>query len=168
MGTKNTKYDVFKYIDMSGGEDACWPWTRGTGGGTGKSKPRPYFQVDGQKLIVYRLVWELVYGVTLSPDEFLCHQCDNSICCNPKHLRIGTHEENMQEMNERDRHGLTHVTVRRIRYMLAVGDLTHQEIADLNETSRATVGRIARNELHTLPEDYPDYASKDSCANDLT
>ena len=154
MARPNTKVDVFQHIDMAGGADACWPWLRGTGGGNGKSKPRPYFQVDGVKHIAYRLVWELMKGEKLTSDQMLCHKCDNSICCNPNHLEIGDNESNMAEMVERDRHGLSHVTVRRIRYMLAVGELTHEQIADLNETSKATVGRIARNELHTHDNDY--------------
>ena len=62
----------------------------------------------------------------------------------------------MQEMNERDRHGLPHETVRKIRALLATGKLTHAEVAQFAETSKATVGRIARDELHTLPDDYPD------------
>lgn len=150
----NTRTDVFQHIDMTGGEDACWPWTRSTGGGNGKGKPRPYFQVDGTKYIAYRIVYELVHGVTLPSDVFIRHKCDNPICCNPAHMETGTHQENMQDMVNRDRHGLTHVAVRRIRWMLAQGTLTHREIAELNETSKATVGRIARDELHTHADDY--------------
>lgn len=152
----NEAKGVFEHIDMSGGPDACWPWKRGTGGGTGKSKPRPYYQYNGQKVIAYRLVYELVHGIKLRPDQFLCHTCDNSICCNPKHLEIGDNASNMAEMVERDRHGLSHATVRRIRWMLAQRELTHQEIADMNETSKSTVGRIARGELHTHENDYHD------------
>jgi len=154
MARSNVRTDVFQHIDMSGGEDTCWPWQKSTGGGTAKGKPRPYFQIDGTKYIAYRVVYELVHGVTLRQDEFLCHSCDNTICCNPAHLSIGTHQDNMDDMVSRDRHGLSHTAVKRIRYMIAVGELTHQEIADLNETSRATVGRIARNELHTHESDY--------------
>lgn len=155
MSRQNTRTDVFKHIDMSGGPDACWPWKKGTGGGTGKSKPRPYFQVNGEKHIAYRLVYELVHGVTLTPDQFLCHSCDNSICCNPAHLEIGDNDSNMAEMVERDRHGMKRDDVKRVRLMLKLGKLTHKEIADLMQTSPATVGRIARDELHTHPDDYP-------------
>lgn len=155
MTRANVPTDVFKHIDMRGGPDACWPWLRGTGGGTGKSKPRPYFQVDGVKHIAYRLVWELVHGEQLPHDVMLCHQCDNSICCNPAHLEKGDNDSNMQEMVERDRHGMKRDDVVRIRMMLALGKLTHAEIAALHATSPATVGRIARDELHTHPDDYP-------------
>lgn len=153
---KNTKQDVFQYIDMTGGTDACWPWTKSTGGGSGKGKPRPYFQYDSTKVIAYRLVYELVHGVTLSSETFIRHKCDNPICCNPAHMETGTHQENMDDMVARDRHGLSHIAVRRIRWMLATRELTHAEIAALNETSASTVGRIARNELHTHENDYID------------
>lgn len=157
MGSrKNTAVGVFEWIDMTGGPDACWPWKGGTGGGNAKGKPRPYYNLDGRKWIAYRLVWMLVKGEELPSDVFLCHHCDNPICCNPAHLYKGTHQDNMNDMVNADRHGLSHATVRRIRWMLAQGTLTHTEIAELNETSKATVGRIARNELHTHPEDYPD------------
>lgn len=102
-----------------------------------------------------RLVYELVNGVELTPDQFILHSCDNSMCCNPNHMKLGTHTENMEEMVSRDRHGLPHATVMRIRVVLMQKKLTQQEIADLIGVSRATVGRIARDELHTHADDYP-------------
>lgn len=163
MTRVNKRTDVFAHIDMKGGPDACWPWLQAagatsydmkTGAKSMKSKPRPYFTVQGRKHMATRLVYELVNGVTLSPDQFILHQCDESLCCNPKHMRVGSHSENMKEMVERDRHGMSHDDVRRIRVMLSQKKLTHQEIADIMNTSRATVGRIARDELHTHADDY--------------
>jgi predicted XRE-type DNA-binding protein len=163
----NKRTDVFKHIDMSGGPDACWPWMQApgavsydmkTGKKSMKSKPRPYFTVAGKKIMATRLVYELVKGVVLKIEEFILHSCDNSMCCNPNHMSVGTHEENMAEMVQRDRHGLAHDVVRRIRVALMQKKLTQQEIADLTGVSRATIGRIARDELHTHAEDYPDAA----------
>jgi predicted XRE-type DNA-binding protein len=167
MTRVNKRTDVFQHIDMSGGADACWPWQQApgatsydmkTGAKSIKSKPRPYFTVQGRKHMATRLVYELVNGVEITPDQFILHQCDNSMCCNPKHMRLGTHDENMKEMVERDRHGLPHDTVKRIRVALMQKKLTQQEIADLTGVSRATIGRIARDELHTHADDYPDAA----------
>lgn len=101
-----------------------------------------------------RLVYELVNGVELDHTQFILHQCDNSLCCNPRHMRVGSHEENMQEMVQRDRHGLSHDNVRKIRRLLASGKLTHDEIAMIMGTSQSTVGRISRDELHTDTQDY--------------
>lgn len=163
MAKSNKPTDVFKFVDMSGGEDACWNWTlrpgavsykMRTGEQSMKSKPRPYFTVAGRKVMATRLVYELVHGVTLVPTQFILHACDNSLCCNPRHMSLGSHVENMAEMVERDRHGLSHATVRNIRAAIAMQKLSHEEIAVLFETSRATVGRIARDEIHTHADDY--------------
>ncbi len=39
------------------------------------------------------------------PDH-LCvlHTCDNRKCCNPEHLWLGTHKENIHDMIDKDRH----------------------------------------------------------------
>lgn len=32
------------------------------------------------------------------------HSCDNPPCCNPKHLRVGTHADNAEDRSRRGRH----------------------------------------------------------------
>lgn len=44
----------------------------------------------------------LAFGGQL-PLDLVLHQCDNPICCNPAHLRDGSHTENMAERSERSR-----------------------------------------------------------------
>jgi len=138
LSRANKPIDVFKHVDMSGGVDACWPWKRQL------HKGRPYFDVGGKKRLAYRITYELYHGVELDSDTMLLHQCDNSQCCNPRHVRPGKHQENMDEMVDRERHGLPHHAVRGIRKLLMRGD-THQSIADLYGVSRETITAINNN-----------------------
>jgi hypothetical protein len=34
------------------------------------------------------------------------HTCDNRICCNPHHLKLGTQQDNLKDMNVKQRHGV--------------------------------------------------------------
>jgi hypothetical protein len=115
----------------------CWPF-KGALSGSG----RPYFTVQGKKILAYRLAFRLMHGDEALPDNLIArHKCDNEICCNPSHIVKGTHDENMNDMKQRERHGLPHHTIRAIRKLGAVGR-RHQDIADLYGIGRSTVTEI--------------------------
>ncbi len=135
MSVKNKPIDVFKHIDMSGGPDSCHPFT----GGLNK-EGRPYFTVDGKKVLAYRLTYELVTGDKLG-DRILRHTCDNEVCCNYRHGIPGDHQQNMDDMKERERHGLSHHLVRAIKKMIANGQ-SDEIIASLTGNSRKTINNI--------------------------
>lgn len=136
MRKRNKKLDVFKQVDMSEQETKCWPWT-----GSVNGQGRPYFQVDGVKYLAYRLVWELVKGEELG-ERIIRHTCDNGICCNPDHHIAGTQEENIADMQERERNGLPAVVVRPIRRLADAGT-PHEAIAEMYGIARSTVTGIA-------------------------
>lgn len=121
---------------MSGGPDACWPFT-----GKVNNRGRPYFACNGKKHLVYRFVYELVNGQGTLDGVIARHTCDNEICCNPKHIIPGTHVDNMNDMKERERHGLPHHTVKAIRNLGALG-VTHKSIGDRFGIARSTVSEI--------------------------
>lgn len=133
----NKPTDVFKFIDMSGGATECWPFT-----GVVNNKGRPYFSCGGKKHLAYRFVYELVHGQGSLEGEIARHKCDNEICCNPAHIEKGSHQDNMNDMKERERHGLPHHTVRAIRKLAQTKGVRHEDIAERFGIGRSTVTEI--------------------------
>jgi hypothetical protein len=153
MARKNKATDVFKKIDMKGGDTTvCWEWT-----GPVNAKGRPYFDLNGQKVLAYRLTYELMTGDVLG-DRMARHNCDNEICCNPHHITPGTHDENMKDMTDRERTGLPHGTVKAIKRLIAKNEDTMQEIADKFGVSRTLISEIKQGRVykHVILDDAPE------------
>lgn len=77
-------------------EDLCWNWRGSTAKGYGQIK------AEGRVMRAHRLAFELVKG-EVPEGLFVLHSCDNPLCCNPKHLRVGTHQDNMDDKTARGR-----------------------------------------------------------------
>lgn len=56
----------------------------------------------GQKVLTHRAVFEFFVG-PIPQGLHVLHSCDNPPCCNPSHLRAGTHADNMRDKAERGR-----------------------------------------------------------------
>lgn len=78
------------------GPDDCWLW-KGANNGRGYGRLR----FRGKYYAAHRLAFELSSGK--APQLCVLHSCDNPPCCNPKHLREGTNEENSLDMIRRGR-----------------------------------------------------------------
>ena len=76
----------------------CLVWT-GTTDRDGYGQVRINYKI----VQVHRLAWSLANKQPVPEGKFILHSCDNPPCCEPSHLRPGTHEENMIEMNARGR-----------------------------------------------------------------
>jgi hypothetical protein len=87
--------DLASRIDSSGGGGVCWPWL-------GPTDRYGYGQTTGANR-AHRIVWQEFNGRRLTRDEVVRHTCDNPICCNPAHLVLGTHADNVRDRVERDR-----------------------------------------------------------------
>lgn len=73
----------------------CWEWQ-----GARSSLGYGQMAIDGSMKYVHRIVWELLVGEIpegLEPD----HLCTNPPCCNPDHLELVTHAENIRRSKER-------------------------------------------------------------------
>ena len=150
MPSTNEPTDVFTLYDMTQANTECWVWKGAWGGRT--TGKRPYFMCSGVRTMAYRVVYNLVNGVTLTPEMQLLHSCDNGAwpigCGNPAHMRVGTVKENANDRVERQRHGMSHSTVQLIRRLLKRGE-TQQDIADLLTISRESVSAIATGRTYS-------------------
>lgn len=99
---KNPGSNFWSYVDKSGGEECCWPWT---GAKTGKGYGVHEFKwADGKKRDgAHRIALALSLGRYIAKDMHVLHSCDNPPCCNPLHLSEGTRSRNILEAYARNR-----------------------------------------------------------------
>ncbi len=81
-----------------GDPDSCWPWL-----GQRSRKGYGVLSYAGKKKSAHRLSVVFSTGEGVPDGLCVCHKCDNPPCCNPSHLFIGTHQENMQDMYDKGR-----------------------------------------------------------------
>jgi hypothetical protein len=79
----------WSHVDKSG---ECWNWiAKHTQDGYGSLK------LNRKMYSAHRVAYEISTGD--NPSGFVVmHSCDNKSCCNPAHLKKGTHRDNMQDM----------------------------------------------------------------------
>lgn len=123
----------------------CWPFR-------GFIDPQGYGRITilGRSYLAHRLAYELANDVGPTKQELVLHSCDNRPCCNPKHLRIGTHWDNQQDKVDRNRQAkgahngrakLTRADVIEVLRLLAAGaKITH--LADRYGVTRKAIRLI--------------------------
>lgn len=92
-----TVASLFAKCITTGGPDSCWPWT-------GRAPDRyGTISLGNQPTPTHRAAYLLCVGEI--PDGlFVCHSCDNPLCCNPRHLFLGTHQQNVDDCVAKKRH----------------------------------------------------------------
>ena len=143
-----TKQDFYDMLRPNGD---CLEWTGAkTRDGYGLTR------IDRTTVYTHRLALELE-GINVN--KLVLHSCDNPSCCNPAHLRIGTHQDNMNDMHNRNRANkargerasgakLTEQDVHDIRHLRNQG-LTLAELADRFSVTNVAIHRIVHRKSWT-------------------
>ena len=88
----------------AGERGECWTWKRATnnrGYGLYRVRTLPEdYEVSGRQstqLTAHRVAYHLHNG-NLKPHNYVLHTCDNTTCCNPNHLWLGSQQDNVNDM----------------------------------------------------------------------
>ena len=112
--TQSVEERFWAKVDIRG-VDECWPWKSWTSAPRGKAgygRFRGYQGIDGPIRAAHRIAYQLHFAESLK-GWFVCHKCDNPICCNPAHLMRGTNADNMRDIVKRNRSLETNIAYQR-------------------------------------------------------
>ena len=116
---------------------------------TGSHYPSGYgsFWIGGKLRGAHRASWLLFCG-PIPPGQYVLHRCDIRLCVNPKHLFLGTHQDNMDDMSSKGRRAsvvgennpkskLAGADVHQIRRLK--GMISQQKLADAFGVSKTAI-----------------------------
>lgn len=156
-------------------ENGCWLWTGNKF--SYKIPPKPcqlnfiygqfaFCDLGKRSMRAHRAAWILHNG-DIPSKLLVLHTCDMPLCVNPAHLRLGTHQDNMNDMKHRgraatgernstnrypetrhigERHGMAKYTNDTIRYVKQLLQRNTRQciISKLTGVSQCTISHIAK------------------------
>ena len=87
------------------GEDPCWEYMPHKYDHyiTFKTLDCEYFPQNKYSTLLHRFVYAVYYDTVLYPKDVIMHKCDNRICINPNHLKLGTITANNKDRARKQR-----------------------------------------------------------------
>lgn len=136
-----------------GEPNECWEWKASKRNGYGQFRVR---RMPSLRMGAHRFAWTVTHG-KIPAGMCVLHKCDNPPCCNPSHLLLGNHADNMVDMVRKGRANrpcgmrngsakLTEEQVYRIRWLYATGNWTQESLGEIFDVNYRTIGLIVRRE----------------------
>jgi hypothetical protein len=136
MSTRSDYLERFsRKIDKSTG---CWLWT-------GAINPKGYAKMrfEGRAVDAHRVSWNLHRG-SIPDGLFVLHRCDVRHCVNPEHLFLGTHQDNMDDMQAKGRHRCNPTTGERHWSRLRPKDFHESRAGERNGRAKLSAADVIR------------------------
>lgn len=139
------------YVD-TGNENECWEWERSKdGGGYGVFTTHKYGREKSHRISYLECVGEIPEGL------MVLHTCDNPSCCNPKHLFLGTNQENMDDKVKKNRQSrlfggdngrcqMSEKNIMSMRKDYRSGNFSYSDLVYKYKISQTQVARIIKRE----------------------
>ena len=102
---------------------------------------------EGKRRPIYRYIYRLYKGAP-KKGMVIRHTCDNRKCINPKHLILGTHQDNVKDRVKRDRsakggeNGRSKLTARQVLFIYNNEKNTRTELARKYGVDRQVIRKI--------------------------
>jgi hypothetical protein len=124
-------------IDING----CWVWKKHK-----NNKGYGYPGFKGKPILAHRLSYLTLVG-EIPNNLFVLHTCDNPLCVNPKHLFLGTNQDNMNDKVNKNRQAKGENSGRSKLVQREVDEIRTLYSAELAERAKGRGAQLTQREL---------------------